>query len=104
MYDNFSDRYAEDLLRRLTLNTPSFRDYSKKAPLNVLDLGCGEGRWVLETAATWGVHGTTVTGFDLMDVLCDAWEDAPHNARFVRGNLCVCPAVQLIWCSRSYSA
>ena len=60
--------------------------------MNVLDLGCGFGRWVVNAAMTWKSFGTHVTGFDLMDVpkLNSELDGASlKNITWVRGNLYV---------------
>ncbi|TFK41890.1 hypothetical protein BDQ12DRAFT_677335 [Crucibulum laeve] len=79
-----NDRYTEILLRRLNSNgSPTFYDYGKKAPATVLDLGCGPGHWVLDTARTW--KDSTITGFDLVDITLPDLATT-ENIRFVRGN------------------
>jgi ubiquinone/menaquinone biosynthesis C-methylase UbiE len=88
-----SDRSTYDLLRQLnTTDTPTFRDLTIP-PRTVLDLGCGEGHWILEAAATWGYDdGTLFIGFDLVDVFTEYVRRQKlgfDNVEFVRGNLCV---------------
>ncbi|KDQ63182.1 hypothetical protein JAAARDRAFT_65254 [Jaapia argillacea MUCL 33604] len=85
-----NDLHSQELYRRLTpKSSPTFHDYEKKPPSNVLDLGCGQGEWVLEAAHTWRSHGTKVTGFDLVDVHANAWEvekSILDNVFWVQGN------------------
>ena len=49
-------------------DSPSFHKWGKKPPADVLDLGCGEGFWVLHAAKLWKPFGTKVTGLDLIDL------------------------------------
>jgi hypothetical protein len=79
-----SDRYSELLLERLNPGSPSFWDYGKKPPLTVLDLGCGQGHWVLYAASLW--KNSRITGFDLMDITLPAFQTT-ENVNFIRGNL-----------------
>ncbi|KAF9055958.1 hypothetical protein BJ165DRAFT_1521917 [Panaeolus papilionaceus] len=78
-----SDRYTDILLQRLGGGSPSFHDYGKKPPTTALDLGCGEGHWVLHAATTW--KSSEITGFDLVNVTLPALETT-ENAHFVQGN------------------
>ncbi|KAJ3918564.1 hypothetical protein F5877DRAFT_42319 [Lentinula edodes] len=89
-YDSVSlsaDRYTHLLLRRLNPNgTPSFYDYvknKKPIPSSILDLGCGEGHWIIDAHASW--PEARIVGFDLVDVILP---EVRHNERlhFVRGN------------------
>jgi ubiquinone/menaquinone biosynthesis C-methylase UbiE len=67
--------------------------------MNVLDLGCGHGGWVVEAATTWKSFGTRVTGFDLVDVPGQSAEidgDTFDNITWVRGNLCVV-RLAIVW-------
>lgn len=81
-----NDRFTEELLRRLNSNgSPTFYDYGLTPPMNVLDLGCGHGGWVMEAAAAWKSFGTEVTGFDLVDVSDRSW-DLLDNITWVQGN------------------
>lgn len=34
----------------------------------ILDLGCGQGHWMLDAAITWKGYGTRVTGVDMVDI------------------------------------
>ncbi|KAJ4002199.1 hypothetical protein F5050DRAFT_1554202, partial [Lentinula boryana] len=59
-YDSVSlsvDRFTHQLLRRLNSNgTPSFYNYvknKKPIPSSILDLGCGEGHWIIDAHASW---------------------------------------------------
>jgi SAM-dependent methyltransferase len=87
-----SDRYTDALLRRLNpTGTPTFRA-PLRPPASVLDLGCGQGRWVIDAATVWKEHGTKLIGFDLVDLSSDFLKReklSPENVEFVRGNLCV---------------
>ncbi|KAJ4485674.1 hypothetical protein J3R30DRAFT_3283827 [Lentinula aciculospora] len=89
-YDSVSlsvDRYTHVLLRRLNSNgTPSFYDYvkhKKPIPTSILDLGCGEGHWILDAHASW--PEARIVGFDLVDVILPAVRQNDHLS-FVRGN------------------
>ncbi|KAH9929759.1 uncharacterized protein B0H18DRAFT_996133 [Fomitopsis serialis] len=93
-----SDYHTFELLRRLNpnINSPTFHDYGRRPPKNVLDLGCGEGHWVLHAARTWRSAGTHVTGLDLIDLYNNdhgrvsstrEGEAPPRNVTFVRGNI-----------------
>ncbi|EIW64149.1 uncharacterized protein TRAVEDRAFT_68021 [Trametes versicolor FP-101664 SS1] len=92
----YSQILLEKLLRRLCPNgSPTFHDYGKKPPSQVLDIGCGEGFWVLHAAKVWGNHDTKVTGLDLIDLHNnDAGEVKPQrepgytpkNVQWKRGN------------------
>ncbi|KAF9074984.1 hypothetical protein BDP27DRAFT_1359191 [Rhodocollybia butyracea] len=81
------DRYMHKLLRRINSNnTPSFHDYSKHQetlPASILDLGCGEGHWIIDSANSW--PDARFVGFDLVDVTLP---DMHNNERikFIRGN------------------
>ncbi|KAI8990596.1 hypothetical protein BD414DRAFT_535882 [Trametes punicea] len=64
-----NDYQTHELLRRLTpADSPTFHHFGKKPPAEVLDLGCGEGFWVLHAAKLWRSHHTKVTGLDLIDM------------------------------------
>ncbi|CAA7268092.1 unnamed protein product [Cyclocybe aegerita] len=78
-----SDRYTDILFQRLSNGSPSFYDYGKKPPANVLDLGCGPGYWILHGANVW--RNTKFTGFDLVDITLAAFETM-ENVEFVQGN------------------
>jgi len=81
-----SDRCADLLLQRLSNGSPSFHDYGNKPPVTALDLGCGEGHWVLWAAGIWKT--THITGFDMVDITLPAFETT-ENVNFKQGNLCV---------------
>lgn len=66
------------------MNSPTFHDFGSKPPQTVLDLGCGQGHWVLEAAAIW--KDSQITGFDMVDVTLPAF-GSTDNVKFVRGNL-----------------
>jgi trans-aconitate methyltransferase len=55
-----------------------------KQPTNVLDLGCGQGYWLLDASHHWPY--AKFTGFDLVDVLLPEVRERP-NIRLVKGNL-----------------
>ena len=92
-----SDYQTYQLLCRLTrADSPTFPKFGKKPPSDVLDLGCGEGFWVLHAAKLWKPYGTKVTGFDLIDVHNNEVGEVnprrvpayvPKNVNWVRGNL-----------------
>ncbi|KAH9897812.1 hypothetical protein C8Q73DRAFT_819387 [Cubamyces lactineus] len=64
-----NDFQTHELLRKLTpVDSPTFHNFGKRPPAEVLDLGCGEGFWVLHAAKLWKSHHTKVTGLDLIDV------------------------------------
>ncbi|KAI0828909.1 hypothetical protein BC628DRAFT_1178336 [Trametes gibbosa] len=64
-----NDFQTHELLRRLApIDSPTFHSFGKKAPAEVLDLGCGEGFWVLQAAKMWKPSHTRVTGLDLVDL------------------------------------
>ncbi len=63
------DRLGTELLKRLnSVDGPSFHHYGNNPPATVLDLGCGEGHWMLDAAVAWKGYGTKVTGFDMVDI------------------------------------
>jgi hypothetical protein len=57
-----------------------------KQPNNVLDLGCGQGHWLLDASHHWLY--AEFTGFDLVDILLPEVRDR-SNIRLVQGNLYV---------------
>ncbi|KAE9409188.1 hypothetical protein BT96DRAFT_970148 [Gymnopus androsaceus JB14] len=81
------DRYMHILLRRLNANgTPSFYNYAKHnkhPPTSVLDLGCGQGHWILDAASSW--PDAQIVGLDLVDVTLPDVHKIEH-LKFVRGN------------------
>ena len=70
---------------------PSFHEFGNKHPTKVLDLGCGEGHWVVDAASEW--RGARVTGLDLVDVCSKEWDELEKSVAdrisWVRHNLCV---------------
>jgi ubiquinone/menaquinone biosynthesis C-methylase UbiE len=65
----YSDYYTNELLHYLTPpGSPSFHDFGRNPPRDVLDLGCGEGYWAAEAASAWKAAGTIVTAFDIVDL------------------------------------
>ncbi|KAH8834805.1 hypothetical protein DL96DRAFT_1571791 [Flagelloscypha sp. PMI_526] len=71
------DELTHGLLRQLTIaNSPSFHAYGNFAPTAVLDVGCGEGHWLLDAAVAWANHGTRITGIDAVDVTKSMWPRA----------------------------
>ncbi|KAF6759407.1 hypothetical protein DFP72DRAFT_1063782 [Ephemerocybe angulata] len=87
-----NDRHTGDLLNRLNgTGCPSFYEYGSDPPATVLDLGCGQGHWVVDAAIAWKGHGTKVTGYDMVDIskVLLPWavkQGVADNIRFVRGN------------------
>ncbi|CAK5273495.1 unnamed protein product [Mycena citricolor] len=87
-----ADRQTFELLRKInSTNTPSFHNYGDQPPMQVLDLGCGAGHWMLDAAAAWRSAGTQIVGFDMTDTTKALWPLAQRqgltsNMRFVKGN------------------
>ncbi|KAF9482643.1 hypothetical protein BDN70DRAFT_892417 [Pholiota conissans] len=87
-----NDRHTGELLVRLnSTNSPSFHNYGNTPPMSVLDLGCGQGHWVVDAAIAWRGYGTKVTGYDMVDIskgllLWAVEQGVTDNIRFVRGN------------------
>ncbi|RUP48898.1 S-adenosyl-L-methionine-dependent methyltransferase [Jimgerdemannia flammicorona] len=52
--------------------------------INVLDMGCGSGRWVLDMAVDY--PNSTFTGIDMAEVFPVDPDDIPPNARFMIAN------------------
>ena len=98
-YGARSDYQAHQLLCKLTrADSPTFHNFGKKPPADVLDLGCGEGFWVLHAAKLWKSNNTRVVGLDLIDLHTnEAGEVHPHlepvqhpkNVAWKRANLYV---------------
>ena len=92
-----SDFQTHQLLSKLTrADSPTFHTFGKKPPADVLDLGCGEGFWVLHAAKLWKANSTHVVGFDLIDMHNNEGgevnpnlepEQSPKNVAWKRGNL-----------------
>ncbi|KAF4612428.1 hypothetical protein D9613_004190 [Agrocybe pediades] len=78
-----SDRCADLLLRRLSHGSPSFYHYGDKPPATALDLGCGEGNWVIWAASIW--PSTHITGLDMVDVTLPAFQTV-DNINFIQAN------------------
>ena len=63
-------------------------------PAAVLDLGCGQGYWILDAAVAWKGYGTRVTGVDMVDVTKNLRNTAARrgvadNVQFIKSNLYV---------------
>ena len=94
-----SDYQTYQLLSKLMrADSPTFHNFGKKPPADVLDLGCGEGFWVLHAAKLWKSNNTRVVGLDLIDMHTnEAGEVHPHlepvqhpkNVAWERANLYV---------------
>jgi ubiquinone/menaquinone biosynthesis C-methylase UbiE len=50
----------------------------------VLDLGCGQGHWILNAANMW--RDTEFVGLDIVDITLPAFETV-ENVRLVQGDL-----------------
>ncbi|PPQ96782.1 hypothetical protein CVT26_006266 [Gymnopilus dilepis] len=87
-----NDRLTGELLMRLNPTaSPSYHNYGNMPPTSVLDLGCGEGHWVVDAAIAWKGYGTKVTGYDMVDISQRllSWAEeqgVKDNIRFVQGN------------------
>ncbi|KJA13673.1 hypothetical protein HYPSUDRAFT_209347 [Hypholoma sublateritium FD-334 SS-4] len=87
-----NDRHTGELLVRLNPTaSPSFHNYGNNPPSSVLDLGCGQGHWVVDAAIAWKGYGTRVTGYDVVDMSegllpWAAEQGVSESIRFVRGN------------------
>ncbi|PBK59066.1 hypothetical protein ARMSODRAFT_1027749 [Armillaria solidipes] len=84
------DRLTTDLLQEL-IGSPSFHGYETNPPATVLDLGCGQGYWVLHAAIAWKSYGTKITGLDMVDLTQPLHNLAGQhgvvdNTSFVEGN------------------
>ncbi|KAK0203180.1 hypothetical protein DFS33DRAFT_965761 [Desarmillaria ectypa] len=84
------DRLTTDLLQEL-IGGPSFHKYDAHPPATVLDLGCGQGYWMLHAAIAWKGYGTKVTGFDMVDLTqplhaLAVQHGVVDNTTFVEGN------------------
>ncbi|KAJ3483968.1 hypothetical protein NLJ89_g12019 [Agrocybe chaxingu] len=87
-----NDRHTGELLTRLNpMGSPTFHNYGNSPPTSVLDLGCGQGHWVIDAAIAWRGYGTKVTGYDMVDISKGLlpWaveQGVTDSIRFVRGN------------------
>ncbi|KAH8834806.1 hypothetical protein DL96DRAFT_1701829 [Flagelloscypha sp. PMI_526] len=84
------DLQTYGLLRKLN-PSPSFHDYGRSPPVSVLDLGCGQGHWLLDAAIAWKDHGTRCYGVDMVDTTKVLRPTAiklgvAENIKFVRCN------------------
>ncbi|KAF8510312.1 hypothetical protein JB92DRAFT_443680 [Gautieria morchelliformis] len=83
-YDNVNiqtDRHSHALVRQLLCGHPSIHDDpSNKTPAVVLDLGCGDGTWLLEAAQCW--KNTRFYGLDLQNL-----HPSPHQLEAALGEL-----------------
>ncbi|KAL6304883.1 hypothetical protein BKA93DRAFT_252875 [Sparassis latifolia] len=78
-----NEHYSFVLLCHLNA-LPTFKYYGKP-PENILDLGCGQGFWVLHAANSWA--DSHVTGIDLIDVHRFSQSRVRReNVSWVRGN------------------
>ncbi|KAG6851381.1 hypothetical protein H0H93_005779 [Arthromyces matolae] len=72
----------------ISLDSPSFHDLNGHEPVQVLDLGCGPGYWMLDAASHW--KRALITGVDMIDVLVPEARD--HKKIFFRqGNFLMTP-------------
>ncbi|KJA28486.1 hypothetical protein HYPSUDRAFT_51277 [Hypholoma sublateritium FD-334 SS-4] len=78
-----NDYHTDLLLRHLSDGRPAFHDFGKRPPATVLDLGCGQGHWVLHAANLW--RQSQITGLDIVDITLPAFETT-ENAWFKQGN------------------
>ncbi|KAL1664376.1 hypothetical protein GGF50DRAFT_127257 [Schizophyllum commune] len=91
------ERSTHELLRSLKPpDSPCFYDYGHLPPMTVLDLGCGQGWWMLEAAHAWRGHGTQVIGFDLVDTTSEMCAQAVRlglsdNMRVIVGSFLTKP-------------
>ncbi|KAJ3829512.1 hypothetical protein F5878DRAFT_317395 [Lentinula raphanica] len=87
-----SDKATYNLLRRLnSTDTPSFCHFGNDPPSSVLDLGSGQGHWILEAAIHWKGYGTQFTGVDIADTMkvlrpLAVKNGVAENIKFVRSN------------------
>ncbi|KAF9516643.1 hypothetical protein BS47DRAFT_619424 [Hydnum rufescens UP504] len=54
------------LLTTLAQTRPTFHDFGENPPKRVLDLGCGDGSWIMNAAGVWGE--TEFIGYDMAPV------------------------------------
>ncbi|KAF9529650.1 hypothetical protein CPB83DRAFT_261596 [Crepidotus variabilis] len=87
-----NDRRTGELLSFINSNSsPSFFNYGNVPPSTVLDLGCGQGHWMVDAAMAWKGYGTKITGFDMVDLTKGLlpWavkQGVTENINFVKGN------------------
>ncbi|KAJ3987464.1 hypothetical protein F5890DRAFT_1551382 [Lentinula detonsa] len=87
-----SDKTTYTLLRSLnSTDTPSFCHFGNDPPSSVLDLGSGQGHWILEAAIHWKGYGTQLTGVDIADTMkvlrpLAVKNGVAENIKFVRSN------------------
>ncbi|KAI0784910.1 hypothetical protein C8Q75DRAFT_776738 [Abortiporus biennis] len=91
-----NDYCTYELLHKICPDhSPTFHNYDMNPPLQVLDLGCGEGYWAAEAATTWKHSNTKVTAFDLFDLgnaLRETLDkDVRSNITWVSGNFITSP-------------
>ncbi|KAG8989439.1 hypothetical protein FRB94_007480 [Tulasnella sp. JGI-2019a] len=84
-----ADDHTHELVKALipTRNGLSFHEFAK-SPSAILDLGCGEGRWVVEAAAQW--KNARIVGLDLMDIQYElsgkCFDDVRDRIQWVQTN------------------
>ncbi|GJJ11830.1 hypothetical protein Clacol_006068 [Clathrus columnatus] len=63
-----NDRHSYELLKRIYYDLPSIHglQFATKPPKIVLDLGCGDGSWILDAAQCW--KGSQFYGIDVQRV------------------------------------
>ncbi|KAF8884080.1 hypothetical protein CPB84DRAFT_1789576 [Gymnopilus junonius] len=87
-----SDLYTTKLLAKLNpTSNPTFYNYGNIPPMSVLDLGCGQGNWMIDAAVAWKGYGTKIIGYDMVDIsqglLSRSIEHGViGNVSFVQGN------------------
>ncbi|KAL6302399.1 hypothetical protein BKA93DRAFT_818528 [Sparassis latifolia] len=85
VYDNWNNLFLTSLRRSLTMHR------SDTPPSTVLDLGCGDGLWIVEAAKTWPT--STFVGFDMvhnqpnLSLKSLGLEGVAERVTWVHGNL-----------------